>query len=143
MCVCLGVYLCVCLSVCLCGKMTVWDFAYFLKAFLSFHLLYQTSPGRIAPDHMVLLKSAQSVCCPLAMKTTIMSPLLFDCLRWMPFPFSFVIVFLTFFGTQLLRTSNPVAEICNDIFFNICVPEICNDIFFNICVPFPFQNKGN
>ena len=72
-----------------------------------------------------------------------MSPLLFECLRWMPFPFSFVIVFLTFFGIQLLCTSNPVAEICNDIFFNICVPEICNDIFFNICVPFPFQNKGN
>ena len=59
-----------------------------------------------------------------------MSPLLFECLRWMPFPFSFVIVFLTFLGARLLRTSNPLAE-------------ICNDIFFNICVPFPFQNKGN
>ena len=36
---------CVCLSVCLSGKMIEWDFAYFLKAFSSFYLLHQTSPG--------------------------------------------------------------------------------------------------
>ena len=101
--------------------MTEWDFAYFLKAFSSFYLLPQTSPGEIAPDHMALLKSAQSVCCLLAMWSTIMSPLLFECLRWMPFPFSFVIVFLTFLGARLLRTSNPLAEICNDIYFLIFV----------------------
>ena len=69
-CACL-VYLCMCvcvsLSVCLSGKMIEWDFAYFLKAFSSFYLLHQTSPGGIAPDHMAFLKSAQSVCYPLAM----------------------------------------------------------------------------
>ena len=57
----LPVYVCVCLSVCLSGKMIEWDFAYFLKAFSSFYLLHQTSPGGIAPDHMARLKSAQSV----------------------------------------------------------------------------------
>ena len=61
------VYVYVCVCVCLSGKMTEWDFAYFLKAFSSFHLLHQTSPGGIAADHMALLKSAQNVCCPLAM----------------------------------------------------------------------------
>ena len=65
--VCLSRCVPVCLSVCLSGKMTEWDFAYFLKAFLSFHLLHQTGPWGIAPDHMALLKSAQSVCYPLAM----------------------------------------------------------------------------
>ena len=60
--VCLSRCVPVCLSVCLSGKMTEWDFAYFLNAFSSFHLLHQTSPGRIAPNHMALLKSVLPTC---------------------------------------------------------------------------------
>ena len=64
----LPVYVCVCLFVCL----SVWEndrmgFRLLFESISSFYLLHQTSPGGIAPDHMALLKSAQSVCYPLAM----------------------------------------------------------------------------
>ena len=124
----LPVCVCVCLSVCL-GKwqngilLTFWKhfhpFIYFIKQVRG-NSTRPYGPLKICPKRVL------STC----HVDTIMSPLLFECLRWMPFPFSFVVVFLTFLGARLLRTSNPVAE-------------ICNDIFFNICVPFPFQNKGN
>ena len=127
----LPVYVCVCLIVCL----SVWenDRMGFRLLFESIFILLSTSsnksggnstrphgPLKICPKRVLSTCHVDNDNVSSAVRVPALDAV----------SISFVIVFLTFFGTQLLRTSNPVAE-------------ICNDIFFNICVPFPFQKKGN